>query len=118
MAFRVELAPQAIDELDSIASYIAANSSFAVAEKWFNGIVEDIASLKEMPARFPIAPESENLGQEVRLLLHGRRNRLYKIYYSIVKEPPLTGTVRVFHIRQWARKPVTEGEPENFIGGS
>ena len=75
MAFRVEIAPQAFDDLDSIAAYIKENSSFAVAERWFNGVMGDIASLKEMPARCPVAPEAEELGQEVRILLHGRRKR-------------------------------------------
>lgn len=110
MAFRVEIAPQAFDDLDSIATYIRDHSTFAVAEKWFNGIIDDIASLKEMPARCRVAPESEDIGQEVRLLLHGRRNRSYKIYYAIDYETPSTGTVRVFHVRHWARKPVSEDE--------
>jgi plasmid stabilization system protein ParE len=46
MAFRVEIAPQAFEDLDSIADYIRERSSFAVAEKWFNGIIDDIASLR------------------------------------------------------------------------
>lgn len=65
MAFRVEIQPQALDDLDSIADNIKARSSFATAEKWFNGILDDIASLKEMPERCSIAPESEGLDREV-----------------------------------------------------
>ena len=37
MAFSVEIAPQAFDDLDSISDYIQGDSSFAVAERWFNG---------------------------------------------------------------------------------
>ncbi len=33
MAFQVEIAPQAFEDLDSIADYIKARSSFATAEK-------------------------------------------------------------------------------------
>ena len=44
MAFTVEIAPQAFDDLDSIAGYIQASSSFAVAERWFNSIFTDIGS--------------------------------------------------------------------------
>ncbi|MBS1826396.1 MAG: type II toxin-antitoxin system RelE/ParE family toxin [Acidobacteria bacterium] len=58
MAFRVEITPQAFDDLDSIAGSVRQHSSFAIAEKWFNGIIDDIGSLKEMPARCPVAPES------------------------------------------------------------
>ena len=59
MAFRVEIAPQAFEDLDGIADYLKEESSFAIAEKWFNGILDDIATLREMPARCSIAPESE-----------------------------------------------------------
>jgi plasmid stabilization system protein ParE len=65
MAFRVEIAPQGFEDLDSIAAYIKERSSFAVAERWFNGVIDDISSLNDMPARRPIAPESEELGKEV-----------------------------------------------------
>ncbi len=115
MAFRVEIAPQAFDDLDSIADYIREYSSFSVAEKWFNGIIDDIASLREMPAKCPVAPESEDIGEEVRLLLHGRKNRAHKIYYAINYETPSSGTVQVFHVRHWARKPVSEDELQDLI---
>ena len=115
MAFRVEIEPQAFDDLDSIAEFIRANGSFAIAEKWFNGVIEDIASLDEMPARCPVAPESEELGQEVRLLLHGRRNRTYKIYFSIEYGTPTRGIVRVFHVRHWAQRPLTNLQLEELV---
>jgi plasmid stabilization system protein ParE len=89
MAFRVEIQPLAVDDLDSIAEYIKAKSSFAAAEKWFNGMMESIASLKEMPERCAVAPESEDLDHEVRVLLHGRKNRSYKIYFAIDSETPV-----------------------------
>ena len=68
-----------------------------------------------MPARCPVAPESEDIGQEVRLLLHGRRNRSYKIYYAIHHETTSAGAVQVFHVRHWARKPVSEDELQDII---
>jgi plasmid stabilization system protein ParE len=112
MAFRVEIAPQAFQDLDSAGGYIRAKSGVPVARRWFNGIMDAIASLKEMPARCSVAPESEELGHEVRLLLHGRKNRAYKIYFSIVYETSATGTVRILHVRHWARKPLTNEELE------
>jgi plasmid stabilization system protein ParE len=115
MAFRVEIEPQAFEDLDSIAGCIKKKSSFALAERWFNGMISDIASLKEMPARCPIAPESEDLGDEVRILLHGRKNRAYKIYFAIHYETSSTGTVRVFHVRHWARKLLSPHELQEFM---
>jgi plasmid stabilization system protein ParE len=115
MAFHVELLPQALDDLDSIANYIKTRSSFATAERWFNGIMDDIASLKEMPERCSVAPESEDLEGEVRVLLHGHRNRTYKVYFSVHHETPATGVVSVFHVRHWARKPVESDELEDLM---
>ena len=115
MAFSVEIAPQAFDDLDSIAGYIQANSSFAVAERWFNDIFADIGSLREMPSRCPVAPESAELGREVRMLLHGRRRRTYKIYYEIEYATPTHGRVMVFHVRHWARKPLVGDELQDLI---
>ena len=115
MGFRVEIEPQAFDDIDSIANYITTRGSFAAAEKWFNGIMDAIAALNEMPSRCAVAAESAELGHEVRLLLHGRRNRTYKIYFSIQHEAATTGLVRIFHVRHWARKPLTSEELEELM---
>jgi plasmid stabilization system protein ParE len=107
MAFRVEISPRAFQDLDEIAQYIKENSSFEQAEKWFNGIIAAIRTLEEMPNRCPVAEESEQVGREVRLLLHGTRHRRYRVYYSVQQRTPSAGTVRVFHVRHWARKDPT-----------
>lgn len=109
MAFRVEIAPRALSDLDAIAEYITERGSFEQAEQWFNGIVDAIASLKDMPRRCPVAAESKELGREVRLLLHGKGNRRYKIYLSVCPETSTTGVVRVFHVRHWARQELKPG---------
>ena len=96
MAFRVEISPRAVNDLDEIARYIKEQSSFGQAEEWFNGIIAAIGTLEDMPRRCPIADVSKELGQEVRLLLCGKRNRKYKVYYSIRQKTPSTGTVQVF----------------------
>ncbi len=101
MVSRVEIAPQALADLDGIADYIMEHGGFEQAERWFNGIVDALASLQDMPARCPIADESGGLGEEVRVLLHGRRGRQYGVYFSIHRD---TATVRIFHVRHWARK--------------
>ena len=115
MAFRVEIEPQALEDLDGIADHIKRKSSFVVAERWFNGMIDAIASLEEMPARCPIAPESEAIGREIRLLLHGRKNRAYKIYFAIRYETPSTGAVRVFHVRHWARRALSLDELQDLM---
>ena len=64
-----------------------------------------------MPARCPLAPEAKELGDDVRLLLHGRRNRAYKIYFKIHHKSASSGTVH-----HWAQKPLTNEELEELTG--
>jgi hypothetical protein len=45
----------------------------------------------------------------------GKRNCRYKVYFSIHDE---SETVRVFHLRHWAIKPVETGELEDLIDES
>jgi plasmid stabilization system protein ParE len=111
MVFHVEISPEALGNLDEIAAHIQQRGSFASAERWFNGIILAIRSLGEMPSRCPLADESDDLQTEVRLLLHGKRIRRYKVYFAIHHA---SATVRVFHIRHWARKPVEKSELEGL----
>jgi plasmid stabilization system protein ParE len=107
MAFRVEISPEAFWDLDRISAYIRENGNGATVERWFNGIFAAIRSLAEMADRCAIAEESVDLKAEVRVLLHGKRKRCYKVYYAVDQA---TETVRVFHVRHWARKPVEVDE--------
>jgi plasmid stabilization system protein ParE len=112
MAFRVEIAPQALEDLDEIADYIKAAVSFETAQVWFNGIIDEIRSLRQMPGRCARAEESDEIGADVRVLLHGKRNRRYKVYFAIRRE---TQAVHVFHVRHWARKPLSEDALQDLI---
>ncbi len=67
---------------------------------------------EEMPQRCPVAQESEELGQEARVPLHGKRSRAYRVYYSIHGE---TQTVRVFHVRHWARRGMSTDELDQLM---
>lgn len=107
MAFRVEISPEAFGDLDRITSYIQEKATTATAERWLNGIFAAIRTLTEMPNRCAVAEESAELEAEVRLLLHGKQKRRYKIYFAIHQE---TETVRILHVRHWARKPVEADE--------
>jgi plasmid stabilization system protein ParE len=116
MAFRVEISPRAFNDLDEIAEYIKQRSSFEQAEKWFNGIIAAIRTLEHSPHRCHIAEESEEFGQEVRVLLYGKRNRRHKVYYSVQPTTPSTGTVRIFHVRHWARRSLDPDQLRKLIG--
>ena len=66
-----------------------------------------IGNCRTDPLKTRNSQESEEVGQEVRLLLHGTRHRRYKVYYSVQQRTRSAGTVRVFHGRHWARKDLT-----------
>lgn len=112
MAFRVEIAPLAFENLDTLAEYIRERGSFESTERWFNGIIDAIRTLGESPGRCPLADEFPDLGAEVRLLLYGGRNRRYKIYFAIHNE---TRAIRVFHFRHWASRPMAPEELVDLI---
>jgi len=116
MAFHVEISPRAFNDLDEIARYIMEHGSFEQSEEWFNGIIAAIRTLEDMSHRCPVADESHELRQEVRLLLYGKRNRKYKVYYSIRQRSPSTGTVQIFHIRHWARKILDAEQIQELMG--
>jgi plasmid stabilization system protein ParE len=116
MGFEVLITDEAFADLDSIASFIRAHASIDVARKWFAAIVSAIETLEEMPSRCPLAPEAGELGEDVRLLLHGPKNRAYKIYFKIQQPGSSRASVKVFHVRHWARKPLTDEEIEEFNG--
>ena len=115
MAFEVLITDKAFADLDAIMGFITGEASIDIARKWFAAILGAIETLGEMPARCPLAPEAEELGEEIRLLLHGKKNRAYKIYFKLHHTVESSGSVRVFHVRHWARKPLTREELEELM---
>src|ERR1700738_2511778 len=103
MAFRVEIAPRALLDIEGAYFYIRKKSPDRAA-RWFIGILDAIYSLEKMPSRCAIASESEAIGQEIRLLLHGKSHQAYKIFFSTHPNESRRQTVRVFHVRHGAQK--------------
>ncbi|BDC52410.1 hypothetical protein F183_A47250 [Bryobacterales bacterium F-183] len=112
MAFRVEIAEEAYADLDAIAEYIQQRGSPESANRWFDATLRDIHSLAETPTRCPVAPGMSVPGYEVRILLSGRRNRMYKIYFLLRHDVQV---VYVLHIRHWARQGPEIDTPPNPI---
>ena len=115
MGFEVLITDEAFDDLDVIAGIIQRQTTPENARNWFDEIIDAIETLGEMPARCRQAPEVEDLQADIRLLLHGRRNRGYKIYFKI-QHSESSDSVMVFHVRHWAREPLTNEELEERTG--
>ena len=115
MGFEVKITDEAFADLDVIAEFIKRKASVDIARTWLAAILNTIESLREMPGRCPLAPESEEIEDEIRFLLHGRKNRTYKIYFKIHHTTASGGSVQVFHVRHWARRPIDADELEDLM---
>ncbi len=69
MVFRVEISPSALADAEEAFLWIQQESP-AIADEWYNGLVDAILSLENFPNRCPLAPESEDIGREIRQLLY------------------------------------------------
>src|SRR5690242_256795 len=98
MAYSVELTPRAVEDADSAAEYIKQFAPEA-AQRWFDGLIEAVLSLEEMPQRCPVAPEAERLGIELRQLLYGKRSGRFRIVFRVYEEvqPPVVRVVAIRH---------------------
>ena len=83
MDFRVELSAQAQRDIASIHDWLQSQSAGDTGERWFVALRTAIASLKQLPSRCPIAPESQDSSTEIRQLLYGRRPNVYRILFAI-----------------------------------
>ena len=102
MTYHVIIQPQAEAEIEAAYLWKYDNSPQAAA-RWFAGIVEAINSLDQFPVRCPLAPENEHFTQEIRQLLYGPRNDIYRILFTIQGD-----AVHVLHVRHGAQQHLTE----------
>lgn len=104
MAYRVDISPSALQDAEDAYLWIKKRAPMR-AGAWYEGLLEAIYGLERMPARCPIAPESEDLGLTIRQLLYGR------ILFAIGCDDS-TGedVVRIFRIRHSARLKATPEE--------
>lgn len=92
--YTVVIQPPAEAEAEEAYLFIRADSPNNAA-RWFNGLIDKVQSLKQMPERCRLVPESEAFGQEIRQLLYGAYRILFVIRGNVV---------HVLHIRHGARK--------------
>jgi plasmid stabilization system protein ParE len=105
MKYKLIIQPPAMADLDEAYRWIAERSP-GNAARWFNRFLEALSTLEQSPNRCGIAPESEQIGREIRQLLHGRRGGVYRALFVIEKNE-----VHVLHIRHAARDTMS---PEEF----
>ncbi len=99
MAYRVEIARNAEVELEELYLWVVARAPQQGA-KWFNGLERAVLSLDRLPKRCPVASESINPDQPVRVLSYGRKPHVYRVFFTVNDTAEV---VRVVHIRHRAR---------------
>ena len=101
MTFRIEVTSEAERDADAILDWLVSQHAGDTGIRWFLALEDAIQSLAEFPERCPLAPESAFFPFQVRHLLYGRRQNVYRILFTISG-----GTVYVLHIRHGARQPI------------
>lgn len=106
MAYRVEVTREAQTEALEAFIWKGEHQSVEAATDWYNGLMETLYSLEEMPRRCALAPENEDFDQEIRQLLYGRRRDQYRILFTIRE-----AIVYILHIRHGAMDRLKPDEP-------
>jgi len=106
MAYRVDLARNAEAELEELYLWVVERAPQQGAA-WFNGLERAILALDQHPDRCPIAPESIDLDNPVRVFSYGRRPHVYRIFYTVDHG---ANVVLVVHVRRGARQRPTVEE--------
>jgi plasmid stabilization system protein ParE len=106
MTFRVIIEPRAEREiLEAVRWKLERSKSPASVLRWSNGLRAKIATLKKSPLRCPVDPDSEAYGEEVRLLIYGKRHRRYRVLFTIRGD-----AVHVLTVRHSAQRGLGEEE--------
>src|SRR5262249_32583338 len=110
MACRVDISPLALQDAEDAYLWIKRRAPSRAAV-WYEGLLEAVYGLEQMPACWPVAPESEDLGMTIRQLLYGKKGSVYRILFAIGHDDS-TGedVVRIFRIRHSARLKATAEE--------
>jgi plasmid stabilization system protein ParE len=100
MVYRVEVARNAEAELEELYLWVVARAPQQGA-KWFNGVERAVLSLGQHPKRCPVAPESIDPDNPIRVLSYGRKPHVYRIFFTVDDQ---RNVVRVVHVRRGARR--------------
>ena len=95
MTYRVRLTAKAEADIDASLAWFRDQKAMAEGERWFLRLSAKIGSLATRPERCSVALESEDIGLEIRELLFGKRQAVYRILFRIEKR--VVVVLRVWH---------------------
>ena len=92
MAFRLRTTPQAERDIVEAAAFIA-NDSPERARRWFVGIKSRLREIPQAPLAFPIVPEAQEIGVELRQA----RFHSHRIIFRVDAAARVVDVLRVHH---------------------
>ena len=111
MTFSVIIQPAAERSIRQQVEWIAAQSnSTATALRWARSLRAKIDTLKTIPLRCPIDPDADAYGEDVRVLLHGKRSK-FRIYFLVRGE-----AVHIVAVRHAAQQGLAEDLEDDSEG--
>lgn len=106
--YQVEISSRALADIEQAFLFIRKEAPTR-ADAWLEGMIAAIYSLEEMPNRCAKAPESHELGVEIRQLLYGKRPGVYRVLFMLAGD-----VARVLHVRHGARKSLEADDIEGL----
>lgn len=101
MAYRISFARQATRDYLAYMDYLSETASPATVKKWGNGLKAKTRSLRTMPARCPVIPESDSLGYPYLSFIYFS----HRVIYVVDAQAKVVTIVRVYHSARRPLKP-------------
>jgi plasmid stabilization system protein ParE len=105
MAFRVVLTDKAEADVASVLGWFQQQHATDAGGRWFAQLMARLETLENHPMRYALAPESAELGREIRELLLGRRRYKYRLLFRIIGN-----TVEILRVWHSSRDSITREE--------
>lgn len=106
MAYQVALTDSAKADSDSIYRWVISQAP-GLGRRWFEGLLDALYSLEQLPRRCPLAREAEMAKRDIRCLLFGKRRGIYRILYEVQER---RNRVWILHIRHGALRDLEPDE--------
>lgn len=108
MKYRIDLSSVAKAEADAAFLSFSQYATTEQSQRWYQGLIKAIDSLKTMPRRCAVARENDFFSQEIRQLVYGKGKHKYRILFAVL-DSSSNPSVRILHIRNASQQ--TIGEP-------
>ncbi len=105
MQYRVLLTDKAEADVESVLEWFSDQQATDAGGRWFAQLMARLKTLELHPEGCSLAAESEDLGEEVRELLLGRRPYKYRLLFRIKGR-----TVEILRVWHSSRDAITRQE--------